>query len=439
MILTDTIFPIRPLRALLLTVMTAVGLTACHQDDPLPNPTPENGAGRMTLVYMVAENSLGRLGFLSADSAEIMAGRNEVAENDRMLFFVDCGGRPTLYRARADRDQPEVVAQWDEDFCSSDPRRLQEVVSRACTLWPDKELGLVMWSHADGWVPPTNTDYDRYSGAARLPRVGQAIPFSFGIDSGPDGNGSNNGAQMSVEGIADALKGAGQHCRYIFFDACLMQNVEVAYALREVTDYVVASPAQTPGVGSNYTHTIAHGLFADDPADIARTYLADAQTDEAYTATGLVTACLRTDQLQELANLLQRSLAQSKLADHQSPTMDGVLAYQAYASSYDYRPHNYDLLQALHRLLPADVHDQADAIVSKLITFHGSTQRVYVGPGWAGYITVPVDEGNYCGVSLFVPQDVYTRNASRSSLGDLNEAFRKTAWYTAAGFSQTGW
>ena len=192
------------LSTLLAAIIAALALCACHEDTA-PAP-PDTTGGKMVLVYMVGENSLGAGGYLGKDSAEIMNGRTYVRPDDRMLFFVDGGGKPTLYRARADRPTPETVAQWEQDFCSSDPDRLREVLECAHRLWPGKELSLVLWSHADGWLPPTDTDYQQYAQMRQPIRPGIS-PSSFGIDSGADGYGSNQGAQMSVEGIASAISG----------------------------------------------------------------------------------------------------------------------------------------------------------------------------------------------------------------------------------------
>ena len=52
------------------------------------------------------------------------------------------------------------------------------------------------------------------------------------------GDGDGNTTQMDLSALADAITAAGIHMDYIFFDACLMQTVEGAWALRhgEVKD-----------------------------------------------------------------------------------------------------------------------------------------------------------------------------------------------------------
>lgn len=71
--------------------------------------------------------------------------------------------------------------------------------------------GLGIGTHANGWIPPTNTNY--YS----------ASQFSLGIDTGIGGNMYNDrdstghtGAQMDISEFAQAIIRSGVHPHYIF-------------------------------------------------------------------------------------------------------------------------------------------------------------------------------------------------------------------------------
>lgn len=424
-------------------------LAACDNDADTTPPGSEKGRRTVT-IYMAAQNSLGLDRYHEDDSAEIMNGRQFIADNDRLLLFIDDGNAPRLYRVSRKESKPRLVKQWKTDICSTSPERLREVLDYTRKQFPAEEYGLVMWSHADGWIAPTDTDYGNYE-----PPTQKSIrPFSFGIDSGPDGGLSNRGAQMGVQEMAQAITASGMYCKFIFFDACLMQNLEVAYALRNATDYVVASPMATPAAGSYYTHCLEQGFFSNDPADIARTYLADVQRPELaghYSDYGLAISCVSTKGVEALAEVLKEALPLSKLAGRQSPEMafttateDGnetqkALYYQAYCDKYFYRPHNYDARQALRCLLPATAYAQTAQALDAAVTFHGSTPTFWIGPGMWTYQRVPVDTDDFRAVSMFVPQKVYTDNAPYTRHGDLNEAFGNTEWYAAAGFSATGW
>lgn len=419
-------------QTLLLLTLSLLSLAACHDDDaimPQPQPQPADSVGRRTvLVYMAAQNTLGNGRWHIADSIELMRGKQYIADDDRLLLFVDDNRAPRLYRITSQWSEPQLIKQWDVDICSTSPHRFAEVVKLAHDSFPAREFALSMWSHADGWLPPTNTDY-----AAFEPQPSKTIrPQSFGIDSGPDGKMSDNGAEMSVEDMAHVLDSLQVHCRYIFFDCCLMQNLEVDYALRHVTDYVIASPMSIYSAGAYYEHMLKNGLFADDPAVIAQTYYDDVSNkvlqEQVYGNTGIAISCVRTDQLQPLADALRTALQGTSLEQLEQTDMTGVLAYQTYNRKFYFRPHNYDALQALERIVSTEDFLVLKEKLDAAVVSHYSTPSLYLGPGMYDFAKVPTSTDNFRAVSMFVPQKIYLDNASFCPYGDLNAAFLQTEW-----------
>lgn len=419
--------------ALLLLMMSIFSLVACQDDDaivtPKSQPQPADSVGRRTvLVYMAAQNTLGGGNWHRADSIELMHGRQYIPDDDRLLLFIDDNRAPRLYRITSQWDKPQLIKQWSRDICSTSPERFAEVVQLAHDSFPAREFALTMWSHADGWLPATNKNYTAYEQSEAT----TVRPQSFGIDSGPNGKMSDKGAEMDVVDMAHVLDSLQVRCRYIFFDCCLMQNLEVDYALRHVTDYVIASPMSIHSAGAYYVHMLENGLFADDPSVIAKTYYEDLSNkvlqNQVYGNTGIVISCVRTDRLQALAEALKSALQGTSLEQLEKTDMKGVLAYQTFCHNFGYRPHNYDALQAIERIVPAEklalVCEKLDAAVVS----HYSTSSIYLGPGTYDFATVPVSTDHFRGVSMFVPQILYTSYTPFSQYGDLNAAFLQTEW-----------
>lgn len=397
---------------------------------------------RTVLMYVSAQNSLGYRRYHQKDSLEIERGKRFIADNDRLLVYVDDAHLPRIYRYKKN-GKPELVRQWKQEANSSSPATLSNVLSWMKQYYPAEEYGLVMWSHATGWLPSTNCDYTRMRMQLR-PET-----FSFGIDVGEDGNMSRDeaadgqtGAQMNVDDLANAVAQSGVHLKYLFFDACLMQSLEVCYSLRNVTDYVIGGPVQIPACGGNYEHLLEKGLFTQAEKDIVETYYRDAAEgfndyDSDYYDFGIVLSAVRTDKMETLAQTLASSLARSSLMGRQSPQLSQVPAYLGYSSMYNYLPHMYDAQEAMRSVLQPSDYQAFKAALDACIVSKAATDKCWIGPGYSDMIHI--DANKFCGISAFIPQDIYTRYAGSSTYGDINAAFRTTLWYQATHWAVTGW
>ena len=216
-----------------------------------------------------------------------------------------------------------------------------------------------------------------------------------------------------------------------------MQNVESDYALRHATDYVVASPMAISAYGGNYTHLIQAGLFSPQVEDIVTTYYADIidpAQNRVYGDYGIVISCVRTAALDSLAHTIAQLLPNSSIAiENTMPNFNNVQHYHPYHSHYYYRPKQHDLRSTMQRILSEKDMQRLDEVLAQAITCKRATTRFWAGPSNWSYINV--DTTNYCGVAAFLPQPAYTQNAKACIFGDLNEQFRQTEWYRAAGWT----
>ncbi len=416
-------------------------LLSCHDDksEAVFPDTPEESARRTVLLYCAAQNSLGYSSryYKSAwteDSLELVAGKHFISDDDRLLVFVDDAFHPRLYRFRADAD-PELVLQWGYDANSASPTTFKEVLTRVKEYYPAQEYGLCMWSHADGWVPSSNTNYTR-SAFNAPPTIS---PLSFGIDVGEHGNmysdtsgdGITLGAQMNIADMAKAIHDSGLHLTYIFFDACLMQCVEVAYELRNVTNYLIASPISIAAAGAYYTHLLERGFFSPNPTDIAKTYYEDVTSNElaqAYDDFGIVISTIKTSEMDALAEAVRTALADVDFTTY--PDLTAAHAYHVYSYNYYYRPHYYDMRSALRHLLTDAQFAPVDEAITRATAFYAATHKYWVGPRNNDYHNITSD---CCGISMFFPQKEYADNSSRCEYGNHNETYRSTSWAHAIG------
>lgn len=220
----------------LMVVVTLPSLMSCGNgsDDPLP-PAHET-TPRTVLVYMVAQNNLSGNG--ESDLAEMLqAARDGHLGESRLLVYHDgLGSSPKLYEITP--QGREIICEYDDETMSVARERFEQVILDAKEAAPADRYGLIMWGHGTGYVqdgieePAINT-------------------LSYGGESV-----DKKSYWMNTTTMARALEDKGFD--WIYFDCCFMAGVEVAYELRGVTDYIVASATELPAEGMPYQKTLRY-------------------------------------------------------------------------------------------------------------------------------------------------------------------------------------
>ena len=373
----------------------------------LPDVSP---AKRTVLIYFAADNNLAS--FARTDLEEAKAGLlASTVEGAHLLVYCDFGGDARLIELVKEGDtvSEKVIREYGERN-STGVDETRAVFADVFTD-PDYEAesyALVYWSHADGWIP-------------------YPVPSTRWI--GQDrGEGDN---RMNLADFVSTLEGM-PHFDFIYFDACFMQSIEVAYALRDYADYYIASPTETPGTGAPYERIMSALLTKDAALDIADIYYQTYHTY--YTGTtvgspnnttetwgaGAAICAVSTAELESLAALTNQLLPEETVSvdELQELVFDydkrGRLSYIGY---YDWD----DMMQAL--LDEADYATWRQAF-DAAVPYYSTTPKNFSSS--AGMFSM----GGTSGVSHYIPQSLTSEAAA---------AYRTTEWYEAAGLAKLGW
>ena len=390
-----------------------LGVTSCHWF----SPDDEVNYDRTVLAYIAAENSLSYGAFHQQDIDEMLQAAGDIPTNSRLLIYLDDTSNPrilSIEQQSGRRPTSRVVYEYSEEQNSGDVETLRTVMEWVYDNYPSSTYGLIFWSHGDAWLPA------------------KAIPQrSICIDNERN-NYSNSGSKMDIADVADVL--AGFPCfEFIMFDACFMQAVEVAYELRNVARYVIASPAEIPNPGAPYERMVKPFFSVPfDGAEVVEQYyrmyndsvmpVYDYGSDR-YGVSLSVIDCGHLDALANAtAGMVTKYVSRDEATD-----LKGVQRY--YPLSSKSRPEFYDMNGYMQRLIT----DEADyvrwkSVFDLAVPYARSTAWWYSNDAY----TQHVDLDNYGGVSCYVPQD-------RSIYDGLNEKFRATSWYMDAGWHEVGW
>ena len=187
-----------------------------------------------------------------------------------------------LYRGAAGEIVSDTLKTWPEGTVAASASTLGEVLSYVKTSLPSSEYGMIFSSHASGWVPKgyystgTITEYaPGMNMAPGLLQVSERPVYSLEPEDvlegprvrslGMDMINSRTAYEINIEDFAAAIP---MKLDYIIMDACLMGGVEVAYALREKTRYLVFSQTEVLADGLCNYPTIASRLFRTGGPDL---------------------------------------------------------------------------------------------------------------------------------------------------------------------------
>lgn len=396
---------------MLLFIVATCSFSACSKDDETPPIVSPYVESRTVMVYMVAENSLNKN--VWADVQEMLVGMNNdtLSANDRLVIYLDDVKLPRIYVV----DKTTKITQFSElvpvmtyenDVNSSSAEQLGTFIDYVKSNYPAESYGLVMWSHASGWTP-SNFSGDMYSETPTKRK-------SFGVDNGKNTT-NNNGNQMNIDDMASVLQ--GNAFDFIFFDACVMQTIEVAYELRDAAKWLIASPAEIPASGANY-ETMTRAMFLKD--DYVNQMLT-VYKQEYSNAYGIVVSAVNTEALDDYAAYMK-----SVVAAHRSEMLNlnisSMLNYIRYGSWTTTSPDFLDMQGIMLKVLDDEEYAQWKGNTDKLITC------VHTGRWYSGYpkSIIAIDDAQCCGMAMFIPFEKYTY-----SYESFNEKYLKTSWAKA--------
>ena len=385
---------------------------ACSKDDDAPVIISPYAESRTVMVYMVAENSLN--GNATADVGEMLLGMHNdtLKAGDRLVIYLDDVRLPRIYvvdktTKATSLSELEPVLTYKEDVNSSSAQELAKFVDYAMTHYSADSYGLVLWSHASGWTSST------YSGDKNFDSA--LVRRSFGLDNGQNSSSKYvSGHQMNIPDMAAALQ--EKALDFIFFDACCMQNIEVAYELRRATKYVIASPAEIPEPGANYK-TMVRAMMRE--GDYVEQMLSDYYQEYRRSGYGVVISAINTKKLDDFATQMRTLVATHKeeLMSLNSLSMLNYFWYPNWSSAI---PDFLDMQGVMLNVLDESEYTKWKEGISTMITCW------HAGKWYSAYPkkTISIDDAQCCGVTMFIPFEKY---GSRS----FNEDYLNTSWAKA--------
>ena len=405
------------------TLLIVVGVSCSNGDSPDGPDAPVTPVGQTVFMFFPWSNSLlSDFRRTVEDMQTVVAQRS--MKNERIMVFMATSereavlfelkkqnGRCLTDTLRRYSDRPFTSRQW-----------LTSLFSEVMTLAPASRYGMVVGCHGLAWVPVQGQrnapkrlgsqeridEEDNLYKEEKIDKEGESNDLMHFEVQGPVTTrfigGTYPETQIETTDLADAMADAGFHTEYILFDACYMSSVEVAYELKDVTHYLIASPTEVLSYGFPYITMGKHLLGTPNYKGIVDSFISFYSSYNLPYGTVAVTDCTQLDALAAIAQ-------QINAADAEQLVPNGVQIMDGYSPTLFYDLGHLMSLKDAGTVLTAAFAEQLE----KTVPYKGHT-----GQYFTTLKDAPVDIKHYSGL-----------NTSQGSLNHMADRLSETAWYKA--------
>lgn len=406
-------------------------LAACSNE--IPEQQPAKRSGRTVLAYLISNNKAGSLDTYLRDNVIDMytalgnmkesctllvfyrpyTGDTPLSNPTLMSFYADGRGNinnlAALTGSELTFDAVCRIAQKKEYTMNSqiatDPAVMEEVFTDMQTVAPSDSYGLILGSHATGWMKGNSVQSK-----------------AFGDDSG---------YHIDIPDLANVLKKSfSEKLDFVLFDACMMGNAEVGYELKDVTSHCIASVMETPVYGFPYDQILPY-LYTEniDYPAVCHEFMSFNKTNNLW-GTCAVMDC---SQMENLASAVKAKLSEWQDA-LSSVSMQNVQQYGV--NSYKY--FSYDVLDFFRELgrrsgvvKTTDLNEAIASVQSAL------NQAVIAKDCLSGvdydFEGLTIDGTRFCGIGMYIPGEYNRYVANKTTWNSYYE--QSISWYRAAGWA----
>ena len=405
------------------TLFIVVGVSCSNGDSPDGPDVPVTPVGQTVFMFFPWSNSLLSDFRRTVEDMQTVVAQRSMKDERIMVFMATSEREAVLFELKKQNgrcltdtlrrysDRPFTSRQW-----------LTSLFSEVMTLAPASRYGMVVGCHGMAWVPVQGQrnarkrlgsqeridEEDNLYKEERIDKEGEPNDLMHFEVQGPVPTrfigGTYPETQIETTDLADAMADAGFHTEYILFDACYMSSVEVAYELKDVTHYLIASPTEVLSYGFPYITMGKHLLGTPNYKGIVDSFISFYSSYNLPYGTVAVTDCTQLDALAAIAQ-------QINAADAEQLVPNGVQIMDGYSPTLFYDLGHLMSLKDAGTVLTAAFAEQLD----KAVPYKGHT-----GQYFTALKDEPVDIKHYSGM-----------NTSQGSLNHMADRLSETAWYKA--------
>ena len=345
------------LKHFFLLLISIITLASCGDDDPTPSPITPTTAQNTVFVFMPytandsGNNSLYPFLLTNINDMErAIVENNGLGDTHLIIFIASDATKSSLINISYDKGKcvRDTVKTYDSASYAN-AEGITSLLGDAKKYAPAKNYSMIVGCHGEGWLP-----------AAKLPANKKATRFFGGMKY-----------QIDITDLAKGIKNAGMQMNYILFDDCYMSTIEVAYDLRETTNYLIASTSEMMDYGMPY-HKIMKYLISSTPDYEA---LCNEFTTfyKAYERPYGTIAVTRTSKIEEMAAMMKNINSNFTLNEDDIDNVQDLDVMHYTPTVY------FDFGSYVHTMCKDDAStiDAFDKLLNELVPYKAATEYIY--------------------------------------------------------------
>lgn len=232
---------------------------------------------------------------------------------------------------------------------------------------------MIIGCHGCGWT--YKADWENYPYRSKLHSWGASdvmLAKGQGSNAWPTtrfyGSVSDANYATDIPDLAKGIAGAGLTMQFILFDDCYMANIETAYALRNVTNYLLGSTSEVMAVGMPYQTMF--NLLAKQTPDYSGAVQAFKTFYSSYDYPYGSISAIDCRQTEKLATIMREINTHYTLADS---LRDSIQVLGGFQPTIFYDLEDYAEKYCGNTSLLSDFRSQLDNVVK----YHACTDSLY--------------------------------------------------------------
>ena len=259
-----------------------------------------------------------------------------------------------------------------DDGAMNTPSKMSSLLNEVVKIAPAPIYSMMIGSHGVGWIYTGSISrsmlHSIEADRARNKMLGLPITRQTRYFGGSD-------IQMNIDDLAEGIRNSNiHHLQFLLFDDCYMANIETAYELRNVTDYLIGCPTEIMGHGMPYYEMWKYLASIQPDYGKAVEGFYNFYSNYAYNGkdyhygTISVTDCRKVDNMMQVLTAINSRYRIGRNVDSNLQVLDG------------YRPAAFfDFADYIHKLCAGDANliRKFDAALLQLIPFERHTAQYY--------------------------------------------------------------